>query len=394
MWIIREIEEFWNSIVEYYPIVVITGTRQVGKTSLLEHVVGAENLISLDLPSVAARAENSPEAFLETLPSPSIIDEVQYAPSLFRSLKHYVDVVKRKQKRAIVFLTGSERFSLMAQVSESLAGRAAIIELPTLGLRELERYYGKEASKRELLTLLLKGGYPALHATQMSRERFFSNLVSTYIERDVKRLVHIQDTRDFDKFLRLCAVRTGQLLSMNGIAADIGISQPTVKRWLHILEASGIIDIVEPWHSNSSKRMVKTPKLYFNDTGLCSYLSGVMSEDELERSSLLGAFFETLCYGQLRRSFQNRGLQQRIYFYRSRDGVELDFIIPRGSECLAFECKYSENPKAPVKIRNKVQEDIGMKLSSLSIVNAGRHTYPLDDSKTIFAVSCVDVGSK
>ena len=390
MWIKRDIEQNFASLIQEYPVVVLTGSRQVGKTALLEHLYGANNLISFDLPRVAAEAEAAPEAFLEKLPPNAILDEIQYVPSLFRPLKYFADRVL-KPAGSNLFLTGSERFALMAGVTESLAGRAAVVELGTLSLRELERHTGQEASKQQLLDWMIAGGYPGLHASTGDRRRFFSNLVSTYIERDVRRLANVQDSRDFDRFMRLCANRTGQLLSMSGIAQELGVSQPTVKRWLNVLTASAIIDIVEPWHSNLNKRLVKTPKLYFNDTGLCAFLCGLVTTDELQRSSLLGPLFETACYGQLRRGLQNRGLQERIYFFRSRDGAEVDFIVPRGTEWLAYECKYSEHPAINQRNLTALEEATAMNIRKFSVATASRSSYPLDENRTTWTTSVVDL---
>jgi uncharacterized protein len=391
MWIEREIKAVWDEIQSEYPVIVVTGTRQTGKSSLLEHIYGADQSISLDLPRVAIEAEQSPELFLSGLSLPAVIDEVQYAPALFRPLKHFADTVLRPNGQKVI-LTGSERFSLMEGISESLAGRAGLLELGTLSLIELENHFEREASGVQLLEWLLSGGYPGLHANQINRDRFYSNLVSTYIERDVKRLISVQDTRDFDRFLRICALRSGQLLSMSGIASDLGVSQTTIKRWLNVLEASSIIDLIEPWHGNANKRLVKTVKLYFNDTGLCTFLAGVNSIDELKRSPLLGAYFETLCYNQLRRSFQNRGLNQKIYFFRTRDGAEVDFILPYGTEAVAYECKYSESPQIDTRGIEAFERMSGLSLRCLYVLNSGRGSYPLPSERKVAAVSVADAG--
>lgn len=392
MWIQREIEEIWQELRSEYPIVVVTGTRQVGKTSLLERLVGEENLVSLDLPNEARRAESTPEHFLSDLEFPAIIDEVQYAPALFRHLKYLCDRRLKKTGERI-YLTGSERFVLMRDLSESLAGRAAIIELSGLSLKELEQATGKLASGSVLLKWLLMGGYPGLHAGSLKRERFFSNLVATYIERDVKRLGEVKDSRDFDRFLRLCAIRTGQILSMNGIAAEIGVSQTTVKRWLSILEASSIVDLVEPWFSNQTSRLVKRPKLYFRDTGLCAFLSGLESEEQLAKSPLLGALFETLCYNQLRTSYENRGLRKKIYYFRTRDGVEIDFVVEKGPNNLeCYECKWSENPKAPLAALDHLEKINKQKVESLAVLNPGKHAFWLNKGRRIFAQNVASAG--
>lgn len=392
MWIERDIESSWEEICQAYPIVVVTGSRQVGKTSLLEHLVGADNLVSLDLPSEARRAETTPEQFIEGLRFPAIIDEVQYAPSLFRYLKHLCDR-RLKKTGERVFLTGSERFVLMRDLSESLAGRAGLVELSGLSLRELERATGQSAAGSTLITWMLQGGYPGFHAVSLSRERFFSNLVATYIERDVKRLGEIRDARDFDRFLRLCAVRTGQILSMNAIAAEVGVSQTTIKRWVSILQASAIVDIVEPWFSNATSRLIKRPKLYFRDTGLCTFLMGLDSEDALIKSPHLGPVFETLCYNQIRASYDNRAVRGQIFYFRTKDGAEIDFVIPKGPNSFdCFECKWSEHPKfSPVGLA-ELEKATGGSALSFALLNTSRQPHLIDREHAVFALSAADAG--
>ncbi len=391
MWIYRDIQRVWDELEREYSVIVITGSRQVGKTSLLEEIYGSDSLVSLDLPRIAEAAETTPEEFLGRLQFPAIIDEVQYAPSLFRPIKSLVDRVLKKSGEKLL-LTGSERFHLMEGVTESLAGRAAIIDLSTLSLNELENHFKKKAEKSQLLQWLLDGGYPALHAQVSHRQRFYSNLVATYIERDVKRQGQVQSSRDFDRFLRLCAARTGQILSMNSIASDLQVSQTTVKKWLGILVASGIVELVEPWFSNVTKRLVKRPKLYFRDTGLCSFLLGLDSVAELQRSVHLGALFENLCFNQLSAFYQNQGLLKKIFYFRTKDGAEVDFVVSKGSEVVCYECKYSENPKHNEKCLAEVERLTGLKVLSLGLLNSGREPFWVNKDKGIYAQSVVDAG--
>lgn len=393
MWIKREIERIWPVLTAENEVVVLTGSRQVGKSALLEHLYGSENLVALDLPRKAAEAQNSPELFLSGLKTPAIIDEIQYAPNLFRALKAQVDSkrVMGKIEQAQWLLTGSEKFSLMEGVSESLAGRAGVVELNTLSLRELESWSGKEASGDQLLQWLTAGGYPKLHAQELNRERFFSNLIATYLERDIRRLLNVQNLLDFDKFIRLCALRTGQLLSMSNIASDLGVSQTTIKKWLGTLQASGVIDLLEPWHLNPNKRLVKTPKLYFNDTGLCLYLMGISSPTELMRSPLLGHVFETLCYGQLKRSQANQGVREKIYFFRTHDGEEVDFVISRGSEHTLYECKFAEDPNFEERGRRAFANYSMGTIRDTVVLNSGRSSYRNAQFDVTF-MSCADAG--
>jgi predicted AAA+ superfamily ATPase len=373
-WIDREISHNFFNICAQRPVLVLTGSRQVGKTTFLRKALPNAAFVSLDLPRNAEQAEDSGEEFLARLALPAIIDEVQYAPKLFRYLKHAVDGGARKD--AHYFLTGSERFSMMKNVTESLAGRCSVVELQTLSHMELERWSGMQAESEQLLQWIYEGGYPDLHARALDPERFFSDLVATYIERDVKRLSNITNVREFDRFLRLMALRSGQLLSMNGVANEVGVSQATIKAWTNILVASNIVTLVEPWWSNLAKRLVKTPKLYFHDTGLACSLAGFRSARELARSPLLGALFETHVFGQILRSFTNRGLAPRIHFFRTHEGVEADFVLQRGTEFHLMECKWSETPTFNEKVLRVFEDASKGRVVRYSIVTPvrGRRT--------------------
>ena len=320
---------------------MLTGSRQSGKTSLLERSFPSHGYVSLDLPSVAEEAESG-EGFLAKHPPPVIVDEVQYAPGLFRYLKHAIDL--RRDEPGQFLLTGSQKFPLMQGVSESLAGRVAVVELHSLSLAELERWSEVDAGGEQFWRWTFAGGYPELHAADLAPGRFFSDYVTTYLERDVRQVLNVRNLRDFDRFCRLCAVRTGQLLSMNALASDIGISPNTVRSWLSVLEASGVILLLEPYYRNLGKRMVKTPKLYFLDTGLACFLAGFRTVEDLRDSALLGAFFETQVLAQIVRWYANRGLQPTVYFFRDHHGNEVDFVIPIGERLKLIEAKLWETP--------------------------------------------------
>ncbi len=326
------------------PVVLVTGPRQAGKTRLLRETFPNLEYVSLDLPALAQEAEHSGEGFLSRFSGPVIIDEVQYAPGLFRYLKARVD--ERRSQPGQYLLTGSQKFELMHGITESLAGRVGILELQTLSLAELENWSGETATGDQLLTWIWTGGYPELHAAGLPPERFYGDYVATYLERDVRQLLNVRNLRDFDRFMRLLAARTGQLLSLNAVATDIGISPNTAKGWLSVLEASNIVCLVEPYYRNLGKRLVKTPKLYFLDTGLAAYLAGFRTPTDLRDSQLLGAFFETAVLGQLFRHHAHDGHRMNAYFYRDHVGHEVDFVIPVGERLRLIECKWSETPSA------------------------------------------------
>ena len=247
----------------------------------------------------------------------------------------------------------------MQGVTESLAGRVAVIECHSLSARELERWSGKTAEGTTLLEWIVHGGYPELHARDLPPERFYGDYLSTYLERDVRQVLQVRSLRDFDRFMRLAAVRTGQLLSYNSFASDLGVSPNTVRSWLSVLQASNVVYLLEPYYRNLGKRIVKAPKLYFTDTGLAAYLAGVRSARDLQGSTLLGPFFETHALGQLLRWHANRGLVADVYYYRDHHGHEVDFVIPVGEKLRLYECKWIEAPDTRVRGFDEVTRLIG-----------------------------------
>jgi predicted AAA+ superfamily ATPase len=341
VWIQRDIYETVRHLVSQRPALVITGARQTGKTSLLREEFPDYGYVSLDVPAVAEAADETGEHFLQTHPPPLIVDEVQYAPKLFRHLKAAID--RRRDQNGQYVLTGSQKFSLMANVSESLAGRLSLLEVHSLSLGEIERWNGQTTDRDVILERIIQGGYPELHAKGLDPERFYSDYVATYIERDVRQVLQVKSLRDFDRFMRLCASRTGQLLSVNSLATDLGMSPTTAKTWLSVLQASNVIMLLEPYYRNLGKRLVKAPKLYFLDTGLACFLTGLRTASELGKSSMLGALFETLVAGQMVRWFSNRGRTPNLYFYRDHYGHEVDFVIPVGEKLRLFECKWAQS---------------------------------------------------
>ncbi len=381
MWIRREIGKVLEDLAGKRPVVLITGARQTGKTSLATHTFPKVPLVSLDLPRLAEEAEMSGEQFLHRLGSPLIIDEVQYAPSLFRFLKHAVDSEPKQKGKYI--LTGSQKFQLMQGVRESLAGRISILELHSLSLKELEESEGKVAEGDQLLAWMHQGGYPELHAEKLDPERFFSDYTATYLERDVRQVLQVRDLRDFDRFLRLTALRTSQTLSLHSLASDTGVSPNTVKSWLAVLEASGVIYLLQPYYENLGKRLVKTPKLYFLDTGLACFLAGIRTFKDLRQSTMLGPMFETLVLGQIIRWFANRGSQPSLYFYRDHTGMEIDFVVPSGRRLKLYECKWAESPGV-ISAFDKIKDLIGRRrIASCGIISPVRNTRRTKDGVLI-----------
>jgi uncharacterized protein len=389
MWISRDIERTVADIAATRPAVILTGARQAGKTSLLRKVFPRAQYVSLDLPLLAEEAEESGRQFLGSRATPLIVDEVQHAPKLLRYLKQEID--SRREETGLFFLTGSQKFSLMQGVTESLAGRVAVVELHSLSVAEIERFHGQPADQRRLLEWMLKGGYPELHVRDLDPERFYSDYVATYLERDVRQALQVRSLRDFDRFLRLAATRTGQLLSMNSFAAELGLSPNTVKSWLSVLVASGTVHLLEPFYRNLGKRIVKSPKLYFLDTGLACFLTGIRTVSALQDSALLGAMFETLVLGQMIRRLANAGRRPNLYFYRDHHGNEVDFLIPQGERVRLFESKWSESGRAGTRGFVEVTRLLGEKnIQSRSIVTPVRGSRQSSEPGIRFE-DCVDL---
>lgn len=340
MWIERRISARLESLVSSRPIVVVTGARQTGKTSLIRHDYREWHYTTLDLPAEAAAAETNADDFLRRHPSPLVIDEVQYAPTILRHLKYEVDRARSAMGRFL--LTGSQKFLLMHGVSESLAGRAAFMELLPLAFDEI----AAALPGIDALEVVHRGGYPELYEHRdVDSYEFYRSYVVSYLERDVRSLLAVGSLRDFERFIRACALRSGQLLNKAELARDVGISPPTAHQWLSVLEAANQITLLEPWFSNKTKSMVKTPKLYLNDTGLMCFLLGIRSVEELHRSPVLGGIWETFVHGELRKQLSFVGRDSELFFWRDR-GVEVDFLVHQGGRFRLFEAKSSQTPNA------------------------------------------------
>jgi len=338
MWIVRDIEPRLERSARTRPVVVLTGARQTGKTSTFLRLFPNHGFVSLDLPSEAEQAEKEPHDFLRRHPSPMIIDEVQYAPGLFRHLKATVDTQRARNGQFL--LTGSQKFTLMKSVSESLAGRADVAELETLSLAEILAARPQTA----LEMAIVRGGFPELHANpEIDQVAFYNSYLATYLERDVRSLASVGNLRDFERFVRACALRSANLLNKADLARDVGIAPSTANHWLSTLEASGQVVLLEPWFSNRTKSIVKSPKLYMADTGLLCTLLNVRSEDALRRSPAAGAIWETFVFAQLRGRERRAGRAGSLFFWRDRTR-EVDFVIDLGGRLELFEAKWTELP--------------------------------------------------
>ena len=361
MWIPREVESRIRKSARTRPVLVLTGARQTGKTSTLRRLFPKYDFVSLDLPTEAEQAEKEPSVFLSRLPAPVIIDEVQYAPALFRHLKAAVDA--NRDSKGQFLLTGSQKFTLMRGVSESLAGRADIIELETLSLAEIRAAHPRTS----LETAILRGGFPELHADpDIDEVAYYNSYIATYLERDIRSLANVGSLRDFERFLRACALRSANLLNKADLARDVGISPSTANQWLSMLEASGQVVLLEPWFSNRTKSIVKSPKLYIADTGLLCALLNIRSPQALRQSPGTGAIWETFVFAQLRHRERKAGRQNSLFFWRDRTR-EVDFVADAGGYLEILETKWTEIPTSSDAVNLQfVRQQIGKSRSRLS----------------------------
>ncbi len=337
MWIERICHAYLKKVANMFPAVLMTGPRQVGKTSLLRKHFPDIPYITLDIPSVAEMAEKNPDIFLENTQTPVILDEIQYAPTLFRHLKIAID---RNPIPGQYLLTGSQHFQMMEGVTESLSGRCGILTLSGLSIEEILPHYPVND-----LHIMMKGGYPKIWADQsVDHEIWYANYLVTYLERDIRNILKVGQLRDFERFLRSAAIRTGQLLSFSELARDVGIAVSTAKQWMSVLQASGQVIFLEPYHKNLGKRIIKTPKIYFTDTGLVLYLCGIETLKQLLASPLLGAFYETFVVSEIIKTLSNRGKHIPLWFWRNQSGKEIDIVVERGGVYYLSEIKFKQFP--------------------------------------------------
>lgn len=361
MYIKRTIEKSIKEINKFFPVILVTGARQVGKTTVLQNCEKKKRTyVSLDTLEYRELAKQDPALFLQRFPAPILIDEIQYAPELLPYIKAYVDT---QNKPGLFWLTGSQQFHLMKNVSESLAGRVGILHLQGLSQDEknnkakaapflpTQDYIKRKAVNKPKTSLefiyerIWKGSYPKLYpADDKYWESFYDSYLQTYVERDIKALSAVGNELTFVKFMRSLAARTSQMINYTAIANDVGVSVPTIQAWLSILQTSGIVYILESYTNNIGKRFVKTPKVYFMDTGIVSYLTGWKTPQTLEAGAMSGAILETYVVSEILKSYWHNGKQANIYYYRDKDKREIDLLLEQDGIYYPIEIKKKTNP--------------------------------------------------
>lgn len=397
---LRTLEGHLARIGRQMPVLLLVGARQVGKTSLLRHASGPKRrYVTLDDPLVRELAQGDPALFLQRFPPPVLVDEIQYAPQLLPHIKMAADGLG---KPGLFWLTGSQHFHVMKGVSESLAGRVAVLRLLGLSRRELlgqgqtsqpflpepERASPAPLGLLAAYRLIWRGSFPAIAVDpRVDRDVFYGSYVQTYIQRDVRDLARVGDEMAFVRFLRAAAARTGQLLNLAELARDADVAFNTAKSWLSILRTSGIVQLLEPCHSNRSKRLVKAPKLYFLDTGLCCYLTGWSSPQTLERGAMSGAILETWVVSELLKSYWHDGREAPFFHYRDRDGRETDLLIVRDGTVHPVEIKKTASPGKDDVRHFAALAGLGLPVGPGGVVCLAQRSLPLGDGARSIPVS-------
>lgn len=333
--ITREIHPLLLELAGSYPVVTITGPRQAGKTTLAKMAFPTYHYCNLEHPEIRWMAQNDPAGFFKHHAPPLIVDEIQRVPELLSYIQVMVD---ESGKNGQYILTGSQQFNLNAAITQSLAGRTALLTLLPFSLKEIaEATFGMESLTRD--KLLVKGGLPRIYHQRQNPLMAYRNYLQTYVERDVRQLLNVKEIVVFEKFLKLLAGRVGQVLNMSSLATDVGVSIATINHWVSVLEASYILFRLNPYYENFGKRIIKAPKIYFVETGLACYLLGIENEHQLAQNPLLGGLFENLIVTETLKARLNKGLDPNIFFFRDSNQFEVDLLLKWRNELIPVEIK-------------------------------------------------------
>ncbi|MDA3832803.1 MAG: ATP-binding protein [Spirochaetales bacterium] len=351
-------------------MVTITGPRQSGKTTLARVIFADKPYVSLEDPDVRQAALEDPRSFLDRFPDGGVLDEVQRAPELFSYLQTRVDTDGRM---GLFLLTGSQQFGVLSAISQSLAGRTAFVELFPFAVKELSSAGVRPA---DLNTMLFTGGYPPLYDRNLLPRSWFAAYITAYVERDIRQLLNVQDLEAFQRFVRLCAGRSGQILNLSSLATDCSITHNTAKAWISVLEASYVLFLLRPHYANFNKRLIKSPKMYFYDTGLLCWLLGVQTPEQLATHPLRGSNFETFVVSELVKSFFNRGERPHLSFWRDSNGNEVDIIVDLGMKLMPIEIKSGQTINQDFFVGlQRWQALAGDRATAPALVYGGKESY-------------------
>lgn len=333
----RELISEIKKAAKSFGAVVLTGPRRSGKTFLLKHLIKNAHYVLLEDPDIILRVKSDPRAFLDSLKTPVILDEIQNAPELLPYIRSKID---QSHKKGQWYITGSQEFSIMKGVTESMAGRAAIFSILPLSYRETKK------------TSPLIGGFPEVVLNVKNRNTWYRSYLQTYIERDIREIINVKDMSSYRLFIQMLAQRNGQVLNKSDIAAPVGVKVPTITQWISTLEITNQIYLVKPYYNNYEKRLIKSPKLYFLDSGLLCFLLNIHTEADLINSPVAGFIFESFILSEILKNQINQGRPKEVYYFRDEVGFEIDFIVPHtGSKIELIEIKYSKTPM-PVMVKN------------------------------------------
>lgn len=365
----REIEKILPDLTNTYPVITIVGPRQSGKTTLVRRFYSKYNYCNLEDPDVRSLALLDPRSFLRQFPPPVIIDEIQRVPHLLSYIQVMVD---ESRQNGQFILTGSQNLSLTAGISQSLAGRSALVTLLPFTAKEVYKISKKKYTRDNLI---YKGFLPRIYDQNQNPTVAYRNYLQTYVERDLRQLLNIKDLLIFEKFLRLLAGRVAQLLNMSSLASDTGVSVTTINNWLSILEASFIIFRLLPFYQNIGKRLIKTPKIYFTETGLVTYLLGIENEKQVGRDPLLGNLFENMIVAELLKLRLNMGLDNNLFFYRDSQHNEVDVLVKKGNNYIPVEIKAAESYHTDFEKNIRKFRDATRQNNQGFIIYGGKHYF-------------------
>lgn len=361
MYIKRSIEKTVINLAKQYPVIMLCGQRQVGKSTVLNHIKGKMKYITFDDLNAKRLAKTDPSLFFETYGYPILIDEFQKEPSILEEIKKIVDAkaLKNENANGLFWLTGSQKFKMMKNVSESLAGRVAVLDMSSLSMEEIGKltkpvfspsiallktrpHHSKNV--HQIFEAIYNGGMPKVIANKIDKNRYYMDYINTYLERDIKNLSQVGKLNEFYQLLVYVAAHTSQQINYDSISREIGVSAPTIKEWITILEKSGVVYLLHPYYKKPVDRLIKTPKIYFMDTGLAAYLTRWSSADTLESGASSGAFFETFVVSEIIKSYYNNGKELNLYYYRDIDKKEIDLLIVENNTIYPIEIKKNKNP--------------------------------------------------